>query len=140
MNPISIFPNLKTLVLLAGIGAVLRLSAATQTQATRLPEVVLQDSVIKLDSATGLKVAPGLDMVRAQCTGCHSSRLIIQYRATRDGWKERIRWMQQKQNLWDLGEAEPVILDYLAKNYGPEQKELRRQPLQPVQWYKLNVQ
>lgn len=138
MNPIRLFSPLPSLVLLAGIGTVLLLSAATQTQTTRPTKVVLQDSVIQLDPATGLKIAPGLDMVRAQCTGCHSSRLIIQYRATREGWKERIRWMQQKQNLWDLGEAEPVILDYLAKNYGPEPKELRRESLQPVQWYKLN--
>lgn len=138
MYPNSIFLQAKTLAVLVTIGWVGLCSFSTQKQTIRSQPIVMQDSVMQLDSATGLKIAPGLDIVRAQCTGCHSSRMIIQYRATRDGWKERIRWMQQKQNLWDLGEAEPVILDYLAKNYGPEKKELRREPLQPVQWYKLN--
>lgn len=109
-----------------------------QRKAEKNGLTTVQDSTPTLDSATGLKIAPGFDMVRAQCTACHSSRLILQYRATREGWKERIRWMQQKQNLWDLGENEPIILDYLSKNYGPEKKEVRREPLQPIEWYKLN--
>gem|GEM_PF-1004669 len=139
MYPNNIFPRAQTLALLVVTGAMLLFSLTAQTSASPSQTIVWQDSLIKLDSATGLKIAPGLDMVRAQCTGCHSSRLIIQYRATREGWKERIRWMQQKQNLWDLGTAEPVILDYLAKNYGPSAQELRREPLQPVQWYKLKT-
>ncbi|MDJ1495613.1 hypothetical protein QNI19_21925 [Cytophagaceae bacterium DM2B3-1] len=133
------FIKAQTLFLIGIAGALLMVTTMEfQRKAERNGLTTVQDSIPKLDSTTGLKIAPGFDMVRAQCTACHSSRLILQYRATREGWKERIRWMQQKQNLWDLGENEPIILDYLAKNYGPEKKEVRREPLQPIEWYKLN--
>ncbi|GAB3273092.1 hypothetical protein GCM10027347_45210 [Larkinella harenae] len=94
---------------------------------------------LKRDPSTGLVADEHLTLVVAQCTACHSSKLILQNRFTRDGWKEKIRWMQRTQKLWDLGESEPVILDYLVKYYGPEQKAFdgRRRPLPPVSWYKL---
>ncbi|WP_234737046.1 hypothetical protein [Tellurirhabdus bombi] len=98
----------------------------------------LPDSLQK-DPETGLIVDSQLMLVKSQCTACHSSKLILQNRFTRDGWKEKIRWMQRTQNLWDLGKAEPPVLDYLAKYYGPEAKTFdgRRKPVQSVQWYKL---
>ncbi|GAA4457980.1 monoheme cytochrome C [Nibrella saemangeumensis] len=100
--------------------------------------MILADSLTK-DPDTGLVVAEQLNVVKAHCTSCHSSKLILQNRFTRDGWKEKIRWMQRTQNLWDLRDSEPVVLDYLAKYYGPEQKAFdgRRKPLPGVQWYKL---
>ena len=30
-----------------------------------------------------------------------------------------IRWMQETQGLWPLGEDEDRVLNYLAANYGP---------------------
>jgi hypothetical protein len=95
------------------------------------------DSTIVLDKATGLVVSEGLDLVTAHCTGCHSSKLITQFHTDRKGWLEKIRWMQQKQKLWDLGEAEPKILDYLAKNYPATEKVNRRAALKNIDWYKL---
>ncbi len=95
------------------------------------------DSTIRLDKATGLIVSDGLDLVTAHCTGCHSSKLITQFHTDRKGWLEKIRWMQQKQKLWDLGEAEPKILDYLAKNYPATEKVNRRAALKNIDWYKL---
>ncbi len=90
-----------------------------------------------LDTETGLVIDNQLTMVKAQCTGCHSSKLILQNRFTRDGWKEKIRWMQRTQKLWDLGEAEPVVLDYLTKHYGPLPSHFdgRRMPLTGVKWH-----
>ncbi|MCB0630260.1 MAG: hypothetical protein R2824_04620 [Saprospiraceae bacterium] len=87
---------------------------------------------------TGLKVAEGFDIVRVQCTACHSGKLVAQNRATRDGWEEMIRWMQKTQGLWPLGENEPIILDYLADNYGPEDTG-RRANLENVEWYILDL-
>lgn len=95
------------------------------------------DSTIRLDKATGLVISDGLDLVTAHCTGCHSSKLITQFHTDRKGWLEKIRWMQQKQKLWDLGEAEPKILDYLAKNYPATEKVNRRAALKNIDWYKL---
>lgn len=99
-------------------------------------KVALTDSV-KIDKATGLIVDKGLDLVTAHCTGCHSSKLITQFHTDRAGWLEKIRWMQQKQKLWPLGDAEPVILDYLAKNYPASETVNRRVALKGVEWYKL---
>ena len=92
---------------------------------------------IKYDETTGLVVSEGLNLVIAHCTACHSSKLIMQFHTDRQGWLEKIRWMQQKQKLWDLGEAEPKILDYLAKNYPPTEKVNRRANLKPINWHKL---
>ncbi len=100
-------------------------------------EMRLDTTKKKLDPATGFVIDDGLDMVRAHCTGCHSSKLVTQYGASRDGWLDKIRWMQRTQNLGELGEAEPVILDYLAKHYPPAEKFDRREPLKDVEWYRL---
>lgn len=80
------------------------------------------------DPETGLAKEPGIDAVKANCTACHSAMLITQSRATREGWLAMIRWMQETQRLWPLGEQEDAILDYLAKNYGPSFRG-RRPPL-----------
>ncbi|PHN05150.1 hypothetical protein CRP01_17965 [Flavilitoribacter nigricans DSM 23189 = NBRC 102662] len=88
--------------------------------------------------ASGLIVAEGFETVRAQCTACHSGKLVAQNRATRTGWKEMITWMQNTQGLWPLGDNEPIILDYLATNYGPEETG-RRANLEEVEWYILEL-
>lgn len=82
-------------------------------------------------------LSDGVDVVVANCTGCHSSKLVTQNRANREGWKSLIRWMQQTQDLWDLGANEDVILDYLSKHYAPENKG-RRSPITNIEWYVLN--
>jgi hypothetical protein len=83
-----------------------------------------------LDPKTGLVLAPGFAVVSAQCTVCHSAKLISQNRANREGWLAMIRWMQETQGLWPLGENEVPVLDYLAANYGPLSVG-RRRPLPP---------
>lgn len=86
--------------------------------------------------ATGLVVDSGFVQVKATCLACHSSKLITQNRADRAGWEKMIRWMQETQNLWDLGANEGIILDYLAKHYAP-QNTGRRAPLTDIEWYVL---
>jgi hypothetical protein len=89
---------------------------------------------------TGLLDGEGLKLVVANCTACHSAQLVTQNRADREGWKKMIVWMQETQNLWDLGTQEEMILDYLAKNYGPQEVEnhnFRRTPLTDIDWYEL---
>jgi hypothetical protein len=85
---------------------------------------------------SGFIANEGFKAVLANCTNCHSSKLVIQNRATRDGWESMIRWMQRTQKLWELGENEDIILDYLSKNYAP-QKKGRRATLSNVEWYVL---
>ncbi|QDK78424.1 hypothetical protein EXU85_07320 [Spirosoma sp. KCTC 42546] len=134
--------SIKALVL---IGAVLigmtSFHKATTTQQP-IPQSSLVADTLKIDAESGLVDAPNLMMIKSQCTACHSSKLILQHRFTRAGWTERIRWMQKYHKLWDLGESEKVVLDYLEKYYGPSAVQAkaayRRAPLKAVQWYKLN--
>ena len=90
-----------------------------------------------IDQKTGLIIAPGFTVVSTTCVKCHSPNLITGKRASREGWLATIRWMQHSQGLWDLGKEEPIILDYLAKNYAPK-NEWRRPMLNITKWYKLN--
>lgn len=80
---------------------------------------VLADNALPLHPQTGLVNAEGHTMVMAHCTGCHSAKLISQNRMDKSTWLATIRWMQKTQNLWPLGEAEPIILEYLATYYAP---------------------
>lgn len=95
------------------------------------------DTVYRTEPNTGLVMAPNYELVMAHCTACHSSRIILQYGANRETWLEKIRWMQKYHKLWDLGESEAKILDYLAKNYPPSKKISRRKPLGVINWYEL---
>jgi hypothetical protein len=86
---------------------------------------------------TGLKEGEGLMTVVAHCTACHSAQLIIQNRMNKERWNATIRWMQETQNLWPLGENQEVIVNYLVKNY-PLYSKGRRENLQNVEWYELS--
>jgi len=93
------------------------------------------DQIDNVD-ADGLAIDEALPIVKANCTACHSAKLITQNRATREGWKSMIEWMQKTQNLWPLGANEEVILNYLSKYYAPSFQG-RRAPLTNIEWYKL---
>jgi len=85
---------------------------------------------------TGLIEAEGLLAVVNNCTNCHSAKLVIQNRMNKERWISTIRWMQRTQNLWQLGDQEDIIIDYLVANY-PPQKKGRRQALNEIEWYAL---
>lgn len=100
-----------------------------------LPEQ--KDAIVDgLDLGSGLVAEGDYLLVKATCTACHSGKLVTQNRATREGWEEMIRWMQRTQKLWDLGETEGPILDYLAEHYAPEQSG-RRRNLVVEEWYDI---
>ncbi len=99
-----------------------------------IPEVL--NIVDGIDVDSGLIVDDNYELVKTNCSACHSLKLVTQNRATRDGWKDIIAWMQETQKLWDLGDNEPLILDYLGKNYAPNKKG-RRQNLKNIDWYEL---
>jgi len=91
--------------------------------------------------ATGLAYAEGFDIVRGTCTPCHSAKLVTQNRATRAGWSQMIRWMQETQGLWDLGKQEPIILDYLATHYAPKEEGRRANlEVEAIEWYVLELE
>ncbi|MEB2777703.1 hypothetical protein SYJ56_20475 [Algoriphagus sp. D3-2-R+10] len=144
----SVAGLLGIVVLLVGLVLLLvflpEISANLSSNATegslKIPETVT-DSTTQLvdgkDVATGLLAGEGLELVKANCTNCHSSALILQNRFTREGWHAKIVWMQETQGLWELGESESIILDYLAANYAPAPPQGRRMPLSGIEWYEL---
>ena len=86
---------------------------------------------------TGLVDGEGVMQVVNNCTSCHSSKLIIQNRMSEEMWLGTIKWMQETQNLHDLGENENIIVKYLSTYYAP-QKKGRREPLANIEWYELH--
>ncbi len=95
------------------------------------------NSELTIDWESGLVIDKNLALVKAQCTACHSAKLITMNRFTREGWKDKIFWMQQTQKLWDLGESEKDVLDYLSSYYAPGEKVSRRDNLKNIEWYTL---
>ncbi|GAB3641993.1 hypothetical protein GCM10027423_26290 [Spirosoma arcticum] len=92
---------------------------------------------VRVDAESGLTLDATMPIVKGQCTACHSSKLILQSHFDREKWIERIRWMQRTQKLWDLGDTEKPILDYLTKYYGPVETPFdgRRLPLSAQTWH-----
>ena len=85
----------------------------------------------KSSTAGELVQEEGWQLVRDNCTECHSSLIIVQNSGNREVWKSRIEWMQSSQGLGDLGpELEDSILDYLTSNYG--QKTASRRQALPI--------
>ena len=109
-----------------------------KTEIVVLPET--DDEFDKIENGihvrTGFVEAPGMMETVQNCTNCHSSKLVIQNRMDEERWKSTIKWMQETQNLWDLGENEEVIINYLVTNYPPRKKG-RREVLTDIEWYQL---
>ena len=70
------------------------------------------------------------------CTNCHSAKLVIQNRMNTERWNATIKWMQETQNLWDLGGNQKIIVDYLVTNY-PITEKNRRDHLANITWYEI---
>ena len=89
------------------------------------------DESAATDISSGLRIAPGWETVKANCTACHSARVVTYQRGNRETWATMIRWMQKTQGLWQFDElTEDTILTYLAASYPPG-KPTRRRNLPP---------
>lgn len=109
----------------------LLVACAEQEKTADTAPVPLTPAEPQLDPATGMKMTGDWELVRGNCTACHSAKLITQQRGTAEQWLAMIRWMQKKQNLWqfDPGTEERIIA-YLAENYPPDAAR-RRAPISP---------
>ena len=115
------------------------LSAFKEKESTDYVVVEEVDEDLILDGIhvrTGLIDAEGLMVVVNNCTNCHSSKLVTQNRMNKERWEATIDWMQETQNLGDLGRNEEIIINYLVANY-PPQKKGRRPVLANIEWYEL---
>ncbi len=113
---------------------------ADQPEVEEYAEIPEEDDFDKIENGihlrTGLIEAEGLMEVVNNCTNCHSALLITQNRMNKERWIATIRWMQETQNLWDLGKNEEIIVNYLVENYPPTKKG-RRANLENIEWYEL---
>lgn len=131
------------LVLVVAIGGIYfldkgeKIEINTDSEYTKVPDEDPNNIENGIHVLTGLVAEEGYMEVVTNCTSCHSSELIIQNRLDREGWVAAIRWMQETQNLWDLGEKEEIIINYLVTNY-PAVKTGRRGNLKDVEWYELH--
>ncbi len=83
--------------------------------------VVVAAAEPEIDPVTGLKMTGDWELVRGNCTACHSAKLVTQQRGTDQQWLTMIRWMQEKQNLWQFDpNTESRIIAYLSENYAPD--------------------
>ena len=131
-------------ILAIGLVLVFILGYFLYFQSDKKPENIITDHPVSgneikngIHIRTGLKEGEGLMTVVAHCTACHSAQLIIQNRMNKERWNATIRWMQETQNLWDLGDSQEVIVDYLVKNY-PVYSKGRRENLENIEWYELS--
>lgn len=103
----------------------------------KVAEIIDEDKIENgIHLRTGFVEDKGLMTVVNNCTNCHSSKLVIQNRMNADRWNATIKWMQETQNLWALGDNQKIIVDYLVKNYPPIEKG-RREGLTNIAWYEL---
>jgi hypothetical protein len=86
--------------------------------------------------STGLWVDKNWTLVKRHCTQCHTTKIITQNRASKEGWAGMILWMQETQNLWDLGEDLEGVLDYLSRNYGVATNGVNSEMV-IEQWYEI---
>lgn len=111
-------------------------SVKTLPVATKKAPEIDEDVANGIHQPSGLIADEGYELVMGTCGACHSLKLVTANRATKQGWIDMIRWMQETQKLWDLGENEEAIVNYLAKNYAPQNKG-RRENLTNIEWYEL---
>ena len=96
------------------------------------------DVVGGIHQPTGLVAEQNYELVLANCISCHSASLITQNRMDAKGWRKTIRWMQETQKLWDLGDNTDKIIAYLADNYAPKETGRRKNlKLEKDDWYRL---
>ncbi len=129
-------------VVVSGVGAIAYINFWPDTNRKEafdpggMPELPPPTIVDGIDLESGLIAGKDYKLVKSNCTYCHSGKLITQNRMTRDGWEGTIRWMQETQNLPELGDNEEPILTYLATFYAPK-KRGRRAPIADIDWYEL---
>lgn len=102
------------------------------------------EEAVEIDPKSGLRIdADGnWKLIKASCSVCHSERLLTQQQLDRENWSKSIKRMQTQENLWDLGDNESKVLDYLSTYYGasskPKTQRVRRAQLKQIAFTPLS--
>jgi hypothetical protein len=90
-----------------------------------------------IDEETGLIMDANLEVVVVNCIACHSAHLITYTSADSSQWHDMIKWMQQTQGLWDLGNDEKSIIEYLSQHYGPSNRQNQSEEITTT-WHEID--
>jgi mono/diheme cytochrome c family protein len=74
-----------------------------------------------LAQAQDLPAGKGKDLIEKICAECHGVDIIVSQRNTKDGWASIVDSMVAR-GAGGTKEELDTIVDYLAKNFGPENK------------------
>jgi cytochrome c5 len=72
-----------------------------------------------LQTSREVPAGQGADTLRARCTTCHGTELIVQQRLTREGWLREV----EKMTAWGAvvtSDEQEALFDYLAASFGVE--------------------
>ena len=109
---------------LATIAAAVCISAAAVAMAgdsARQSKAADAAATSQEDEYQGLPPGEGRDEVLGLCGTCHSMKLVTQQGLSRSTWAEVLEFMVEEHEMAELEpEDETLILDYLAKFYGPD--------------------
>ena len=72
-----------------------------------------------LSRAQALPDGPGKQIVQDACSVCHGTDMVTSKRRSRAEWQETVQDMMGRGAPLLEGEPE-ILIDYLAKNFGPE--------------------
>ena len=74
------------------------------------------------EEPSALPAGPGQEETFYACTACHSTAIIRRSGLPRPQWDGLMDWMTEKHGMNPLeGEERRVIVDYLARHFGPRQ-------------------
>ena len=99
---------------------------------------------LSLAQAQDLPAGKGKALLEKICADCHGLDIIVAQRATKDGWASIVDSMVGRGASGTKEELDTIV-DYLAKNFGPEEKKLKEvrvapiAPARAVRWFLLEL-
>lgn len=76
----------------------------------------------EVEEPSVLPAGPGQEETFYGCTACHNTAVIRRSRLTREQWDGLMDWMTERHGMAPLeGEERRVIVDFLARHFGPAQ-------------------
>jgi len=88
-----------------------------------IPDISARAAENAEDEYQGLPAGEGRDEVFGLCGACHSLKLVVQQGLSRSRWSDTLDYMTEEQEMPELEpEQRKLILDYLARFYGPDRK------------------
>lgn len=74
--------------------------------------------IASAQAPAGLPPGPGHDLVETACAACHAPDIVAQQARTKAEWSEVVDQMVGRGAA--VSEADyPIVVEYLAKNFGP---------------------